>query len=115
MAIAGIDHFELYKARRTPGTPKFEKIEVRDEDDFMDQDEIVRLTRPVRLGVPTDKNEEGIINDTTHLTCYKVQAPRFVRRDVIVVNQFNNEWSRLTVKRPYMLCVPSLKLVVSED
>jgi len=109
-----LEHFELYKAKRTPRTPKFEKIEVHLMDPLLQLDETVKVTRPVQLGVPTDKNEEGITNSTTHMTCFSVQAPRFKWRDVVVGNQFG-DWFRLTVKRPNMLCVPSYKLVVSEE
>jgi hypothetical protein len=110
-AAPSLDHFELYSAATTPGTTKFEKLEVELEDQFLD--ETVKLKKPVRLGVPTDKNEEGIIDPSTHLTCYSVKAPRFEKRDVEVVNQFGQ--FRLTVKKPKMLCVPSNKQVVTDE
>jgi len=110
-----LDHFELYRAKRTRGTPKFEKQEVGLIDQFIS--EVVKLTRTVQLGVPTDKNEEGRYNSVTHMTCYNVQAPRFHKRDVEVENQFSEEEDtfRLTVKRPYRLCVPSYKELISEE
>jgi hypothetical protein len=108
-----LEHFGLYRARTTRGEPKFEKQEVGIMDPLLQLDETVKVTRPVQLGVPTDKNEEGRINSLTHLTCFSVQAPRFKWRDVVVGHQFD-DWSRLTVKRPNMLCVPSYKLVIEE-
>jgi hypothetical protein len=108
-----LEHFELYRTKRTPRAEKFQRREVDLVDPFMGLDETVKLTRQARLGVPTDKDEEGITNDVTHLSCYVVQAPRFVRQDVVVENQFGE--FRLTVRRPSMLCVPTLKQVVSED
>jgi hypothetical protein len=110
-----IDHFELYRAKTTGGTPKFQKQEVGLVDQFIS--ELVKLTKPVQLGVPTDKNEEGIYNSLTHMTCYGVQAPRFLRRDVEVENQFSEEEDtfRLTLKRPYRLCVPSYKQLISQE
>jgi hypothetical protein len=109
-----VEHFEMYRAKRTRGTPKFEKLEVGLIDQYIS--EVVKLTKPVRLGVPTDKNEEGLSNSLTHMTCYAVQAPRFYKRDVSVKNQFSEEGDtfRLTVRRPYRLCVPSYKELISE-
>jgi hypothetical protein len=106
-----LDHFELYTAATTPGGTKFEKREVDLEDQFLD--ETVELKKPVRLGVPTDKNREGIGNPATHLTCYSLKAPRFEKRDVEVANQFGE--FRLTVRKPNMLCVPSSKQVVGDN
>ena len=105
-----LEHFELYRAKTTPGTEKFEKQEVILTDQFL-TNETVKLRRPVRFSVPTDKDEEGIVNSLTHMTCYSVQAPRFQKRDVEVVNQFseNGDTFRLTVRRPNLLCVPSYK------
>jgi hypothetical protein len=112
-----LDHFELYKARRKSGTPKFERQEVGVVDPLMGLNEIVELKKPVKLGVPTDKNDEGIFDPSAHLTCYSLRAPRFKKQDVEVVNQFgeNGETFRLTLKKPNMLCVPSDKQVIADD
>jgi hypothetical protein len=83
-------------------------------DPFLGLDETVKLTRTVHLGAPTAEFYKDLVNPLTHLTCYKVQAPRFVHRDVFVSNRFDT-WYQLTVKRPSMLCVPSYKMVVYED
>ena len=84
---------------------------MRLEDQFLR--ETVELTKPKWLGVPTDKNGEGIDNPTAHLTCYAVRAPRFPKTDVEVTNQFGQ--FRLTLKKPDMLCVPSSKQVVGGE
>jgi hypothetical protein len=109
--VPSLDHFELYSAATTPGESKFERREVSLEDPFLD--ETVELKKPVRLGVPTSKNNEGIDDPDTHLTCYSLKAPSFDKRDVEVSNQFGE--FRLTVKKPNMLCVPSSKQVVDDD
>jgi hypothetical protein len=109
-----LDHFELYKVRTKSGTSKFERQEVHLEDQFLD--ETVELKKPVRLGAPTDKNDEGINNPSAHLTCYSLRAPKFDKRDVEVENQFSEgDPFGLTVKKPNMLCVPSDKQVVTGD
>jgi len=110
-SVPSLDHFELYKTKTTPGTPKFERIEVNLVDQFLE--DAVELKKPVRLGVPTDKDGEGIINPLAHLTCYSLRAPKFEKRDVEVVNQFGQ--FRLTVKKPNMLCVPSNMQVISDE
>jgi hypothetical protein len=77
----------------------------------------VELKKPVKLGVPTDKNDEGIFDPSAHLTCYSLRAPRFEKQDVEMVNQFGESGAtfRLTLKKPNMLCVPSDKQVISGD
>jgi hypothetical protein len=106
-----LDHFELYKATRKSRAPKFEKREVNLEGQFLQG--TVRLNRPVRLGVPTNKNSEGINDADSHLTCYSLRARRINKRDVEVENQFGQ--FQLTVRKPNMLCVPSDNQVVSNE
>jgi hypothetical protein len=105
------DHYEMYKAKTASGTTKFESINVNLDDPSLDFDETVRVRKPDALGVPTDKNGEGISYPTAHLVCYAISAPRFRITDVEVVNQFGQ--FRLKVKRPTSLCVPSTKQVVT--
>ena len=107
-ATLSLDHFELFGVK---ATSSFDKTIVSLEDQFLDEN--VQLTKPVLLGVPTYKNGEGITSPSAHLTCYSLQAPRFPRRTVEIVNQFGQY--RLTLKKPDMLCVPSFKEVVSDD
>ncbi len=106
-----LDHFELYSVSQVPGTQRFDKRDVNLEDQFLD--ETVEVVRPTQLGVPTDKNEEGIGDPDSHLTCYAIRAPQFDKREVQLQNQFGQ--LRLTLRRPNMLCVPSDKQVVSEE
>jgi len=106
-----LDHFEMYRAKKTPGTRNFKRQDVNLKDQFLD--ETVRLKRPLRLGVPTDMDNGGINNPSAHLNCYSVGGTSFERREVDVLNQFGR--FRLSLKRPTMLCVPSTKQVVSSD
>jgi hypothetical protein len=106
-----LDYFDRYRTKRTWRAPKFERLQVGLKDPFTNLDEIVELKKPVEFGVPTDKDGDGIIDPFAHLTCYSVRAPKFTRRDVIVENQFGR--FPLTVKKPYKLCVPSSKQVIT--
>jgi hypothetical protein len=97
-----------------PGTPKFQPLLVDLEDSFgILQD--VKVKKPERLGTPTDKNNEGIINEESHLTCYKVKrasgAPNLPKRVVEADDQFGH----LTLEvgsKPKTLCVPSSVTVI---
>jgi hypothetical protein len=109
-----LEQFELYKVKKARGASRFERREVDLVDPFLGLDETVKLTRTMNLGAPTAEFYKDIVNPLTHLTCYKVQAPRFRRLDVFVSNRFDT-WYKLTVKRPNMLCVPSYKQVVSDN
>ena len=106
-----LDHFDLYRATRTPRAPTFARRDVNLADQFLQGTVTVTLKRPVRFGVPTNKNDEGISDVDSHLTCYSLRPPRFERRNIDVQDQFGQ--LRLTVTRPTMLCVPSVKQVVS--
>jgi hypothetical protein len=82
------------------------------DDQFLNGTTTMTLKKPAYLGVPTSKDREGIGNPSTHLTCYSVRAPKFENQEVTVTNQFKKE-QRLSVRRPYRLCVPSYKQVVT--
>jgi hypothetical protein len=107
------DYFELYKIRRAPGEPRFQKRTVRVTDPFLDWNENVQLKKPVQLGVPTDRDEMGITNDVAHLDCYSVRAPRFKIKTVAVENDIGGN-HLLDVRSPNMLCVPSYKEVIED-
>ncbi len=113
-----LDHFEQYRVRKSRGAPRFARSELtlrsqflkeKPEDEFLKV--TVKVTRQFSLGVPTDKNDEGVNFLLPHLTCYNISAPRFPIQDVIVKNQFGE--FPLTLRRPKLLCVPSTKELVA--
>jgi hypothetical protein len=101
------DTFEMYKIKYSRGASRFQRLSVTVDDPFMGLNETIELRKPVRLGVPTDMDDNGINNDMTHLNCYSVKARKFKRRDVEVKNDFRS--MRLTLRKLNMLCVPSYK------
>ncbi|MHC4220494.1 MAG: FG-GAP repeat domain-containing protein, partial [Planctomycetota bacterium] len=103
--------FELHRVKRTRGAEKFERREVSVEDLFINDS--VELKKPVRLGVPTGIEGKGILNSYHHLNCYSLKAPRFKPRFVQMKTDFGA--LDLAVRKPNMLCTPSLKEVVTED
>jgi hypothetical protein len=110
----GVDHFQLYEAKVKSGTPKFQKVNV----DLFDQFGIyldAKVEKPKRLGTPTDKNGEGILDAVSHLNCYKLKdVAKIPKRVVETADQFGE----LTLKigsKPQELCVPSLKTVIEVE
>lgn len=106
-----IDHFQCYGIRTALG---FEKQQVSVVDQFEDPKDI-KLVRPRHFCNPTDKNGEGIKNQSEHLLCYTVRSDRHRRfargrgqdgREVYTNNQFGPlegeaQWET-------ELCVPSM-------
>lgn len=103
------DHFTFYRAKTTRGEPrpaKFGPLTLGDA--FRDADHDV--VKPQALGVPADKNAEGIGDDAIHLTEYKVKpsqgSERFAKRKgVHITNQCND--LLLEVRKPVSLMVPA--------
>jgi hypothetical protein len=85
----------------------FEKRTVLLTDQFGSSD--VLLDKVKRLCTPVDKNGEGIVDETAHLTCYNIKeaTPEFQKRIVGVDNQFGP--LTLKVEKQKQLCVPSEK------
>ena len=107
-----IDHFQCYKVKVAPGTPKFEKQEVTLDDQFNSGTAIVE--KPLALCNPVDKNGEGILNPANHLVCYSLnKGPKLdPKPEVTSVDQFGP--LDLTVLKAERLCVPSTKEVSDE-
>ncbi len=119
-AVAGticLDHFKCYDAETVRRTAKFEPRDVLLADQF--ETKLMRVMKPVNVCNPADKNGEGIIDPTGHLTCYQIKdaskpkQPKFVRHNVVVENQFG--LLTLRVSKPRSLCVPSEKGHVDSD
>jgi acyl-homoserine lactone acylase PvdQ len=97
-----VDHYKCYKTKlRGAFTPPFVTI----TDRFGTRS--VTLVRPDSLCNPVDKNGEGIVDATAHLTCYRLKQPAFVGANVTAANQLGVQSFGLTKVRT--LCVPSEK------
>jgi hypothetical protein len=80
--------------------------------DAFQTDAPYQVTRPVKLGLPADKNGEGVSDADTHREEYLVKpvkgGPKFEKRkDVRVVNQCSD--LLLEVLKPVSLLVPTSK------
>ena len=65
-----LDHFKCYKARRT----RLRVDGIATEDQFGPG--LLDLKKPVNLCLATDKNGEGLVNQSAALMCYKVKRRR---------------------------------------
>ena len=98
-----LDHFKCYEAEGDPVN-----VIVNLQDQF-GVEPVVLVAEPELFCNPVDKNGEGILNPTAHLTCYEVDQEE-EERVVIVANQFGDQI--LEVEDPEFLCVPSEKTEV---
>jgi len=123
LQVTEVDNFDLYRAKTSPRTPRFEKQQVNLVDQWIDSD--VEVSRPMRFGAPSCTGPTGddqdipsicppakyfnvVFDPNTYLTCYTIRkAPKFEKRDVDINNVFGQQ--RITVKRPELLCVPTSK------
>ena len=111
-APPALDHFMLYKAKTTKGAEKFVRFGSVVLSDAFQTGAPYQVTKPVKLGLPADKNGEGVSDTNTHREEYLVKpvkgAPVFAKRsDVRVVNQCND--LLLEVVKPVSLLVPTSK------
>ena len=113
VAAAGLDHFMLYGVKVTKKTPKFVKFgPVLLTDQFQLEGTAYNVITPQQLGLPANKNAEGVADEVTHLTEYKIKAVKGVakfekRKNVRVANQCND--LLVEVIKPTSLLVPTNK------
>ncbi|MBW2399614.1 MAG: hypothetical protein JRG80_10100, partial [Deltaproteobacteria bacterium] len=98
-----VDHFRVY-----PNSAGFgiDGPIVQIDDQFGSQ--TTDLGGVVRFMVPADKNQEGLADFFSHLTCYQI-VDGVAGPAVISTNQFGAQ--SLTLGAPDTLCVPTEKLI----
>jgi hypothetical protein len=97
------EHFNVYRAQGPDGPP------VAMEDQFGTQSTDLGLTS--LFMVPADKNDEGIFDPFTHLSCYDITESAVpLIPNVTVTNQFVTDQA-LDVGEPREVCVPTEKLI----
>ena len=113
--VPGLDHFLLYKVKPGAGSPRFAQLAPLTLADRFGSAGY-QVVKPKHLGLPADKNGEGVADATTHLVDYQVKAvkgtPAFAKlTDLQIGNQCNT--LRLEVSKPSGLLVPALKSLVA--
>jgi len=96
-----IDHVQCYEVK--PASFPLRTVTAQDQFGTLS----LALRFPHRLCAPADKNGEGILDPTEHLTGYKTTAKFTKRLNQTVTNQFGS--LQLDVVRPDLLMVPSAK------
>ena len=102
------DHFQCYKAKRSKGSPKFQKIlGVKVQDQFGTA--TLDLLKPIRLCAPANKRNEdpSAPQHPFHLLCYKTKNSAFGMEQTFTNDQFGPAQPLLIHRRE--LCVPSTK------
>jgi hypothetical protein len=105
-AGAAGDHYQCYKAKDLKN-PKFAKqLGVSVADQFTTA--TIDLKKPDMVCAPTDKDGSGIVDEATHLCCYKSTGPKLSdAEDIETEDQFGT--LQLQLKKAKMLCAPCTK------
>jgi hypothetical protein len=103
---AGLDHFACY-AIRTTTQPKLRRFTLTDQFGRR----VAAVGRNASLCVPARKNTSRILNRRDHLTCVTITTSGLEPVRVTYRNQFGP--GRLVVVRPALLCLPTLKRIVT--
>jgi len=106
-----LDHLTLYKVKTSKLGEKFVRFGSVILSDAFQTNAPYPVTKPVKLGLPSNKNGEGVNDADTHREEYLVKpvkgGPEFAPRTVHVVNQCND--LVLDVAKPVSLLVPTAK------
>lgn len=109
-----LDHFTFYKTKTTQGAARFVRFGPVVLSDAFQTDAPYEVTKPAKLGLPADKNGEGVHDADTHREEYFVKpvkgGPVFAPRAVHVVNQCHDVV--VDVVKPVSLLVPTSKSLV---
>jgi hypothetical protein len=110
-APPALDHFTLYKAKTSAAGARFVRFGPVVLSDAFQTDAPYEVTKPAKLGLPADKNGEGVNDADTHREEYFVKpvkgGPVFAPRAVHVVNQCHDDV--VDVVKPVSLLVPTSK------
>ena len=97
-------HYQCYKVEATT-----KEIVLKSLRDQFGAAAPVKVTTPLFLCAPTDKNGVAAKDKTTHYLCYQDDGVKPVNKKAQITNQFGEMGIAITT--PAMLCVPSLKKI----
>lgn len=99
-SVLNLDYYKCYEVE-DGNDPGISPVSLLDQFGL----ELVAVEEPELFCNPADKNGEGILDDTAHLTCYEIEAED-ADQGVSVINQLpDNQW--LELEEAELLCVPS--------
>ncbi len=104
-----LDHFMFYKTKHSAGSQKLAQFSPLELTNRLGSARY-RVRKIFQVGLPADKNGEGVFNDTTDLAEYRIRpisgTPPFRRvRDIPITNQCHNTF--LELKRPHSVLIPT--------
>ncbi len=107
-----VDHYECYKMKSSPGTPRFQPVQVSVSDQFTSPAKVFDVKKPALLCVPVSKNGSVIKHPSVQQLCYKVkgasgQPKHTPRLGLHVADQFGVE--HLDTRSEDLLCLPSVE------
>lgn len=107
-----LDHFTFYKTKTSKDATKFQRFGPVVLSDMFQSNVAYEVSKPTMLGLPSNKNGEGVTDADTHREQYSVKPakgtePFAGRVDVGVTNQCND--LRVTVGKAVSLLVPTSK------
>ncbi len=113
-----LQHSKCYKLDKKGSSKDFDPVQVTLQDQFDAEPVLTKVKKPTSFCNPVNKNGEGIIDETLHMTCYDIDAvdkqSASVKRTVFVDNQFGNA-QQLNLLDSNQLCLPSEKDNVVAD
>jgi hypothetical protein len=103
--VVPADHFQCYDVKRSSRLKSFPEVSLSDQFGVR---EAVMIGNSIELYcTPADKNGGGVINPDNTMSCYKVKEARR-SQEVVIQNQFGEQ--TIILKKPELLCVPSMQL-----
>ncbi len=97
-----IDHYKCYKVSHA--SPSFARQGLAVSDQWVST--TTSVLKPTAFCNAVNKNNEGVIDPTAHLACYKMKDPgHLVPRNAVVDNQFGEETLAAIAART--ICVPA--------
>jgi len=104
-AKAQLEHFNVYNSSGQIPPATFQPVTITDQFGTL----VTDLGLPTLFLVPADKNDEGIADLLSHLTCYDIADPLQALPKVVSTNQFGAQ--TLNLGTSHTLCVPTEKLL----
>jgi hypothetical protein len=109
-----IDHYKCYKSFITPGTPRLQRgIHVSVSDGFTNPPKTFVLSKASHLCMPTDAEEQGILDRKVVFLCYAASPAKGEPRHTPQIGvHLNDEFGGrvLNTVKELELCVPSIRL-----
>jgi hypothetical protein len=103
--VVPADHFQCYDVKKSSKLKNFPEVGLSDQ--FGIREDVMIGNHVEFYCTPADTNGRGVINPDNTMSCYDVKETR-LSQEVVVQNRFGEH--TIILKKPELLCVPSLQL-----